>query len=162
MRAEFIAGVSHELRTPLTQIRMFAELLQTSEISDLNERLTFARIIDDEAQRLSQLVANVLSFSRLSRGEGALAEESLGVSDEFRAVLRTFAPLARQRAVTVRYEADEDTRVVGDAAALRQVLLNLLDNALKYGPARQTITMGASHTGQRVRIWVDDAGPGVP
>jgi signal transduction histidine kinase len=162
LRSDFVTGVSHELRTPLTQIRMFAETLLLDRVRSEDERLRSLRIIDQEARRLSHLVENVLLFSRGERGRLTLAKRHLRLVSFLADTIDTFAPMAASRGVTVRMEVPADAEVDADADALRQVLLNLLDNALKYGPAGQKVVLGASTTDAVVRIWIEDEGPGIP
>ncbi|HKO16701.1 MAG TPA: HAMP domain-containing sensor histidine kinase [Gemmatimonadaceae bacterium] len=165
LRTEFVAGVSHELRTPLAQIRWFAELLQLGKLRSEEERTRSAVIIDQEARRLTYLVENVLNFSRGERGTNRIAPVRLDLEPEIRETLELFAPLARARRATLRAELEPGLAAEADRDALRQILLNLLDNAVKYGPAGQTVTVGtASGLGSThpVRIWVEDEGPGIP
>jgi len=162
LRSDFVTGVSHELRTPLTQIRMFAETLLLDRVRSEDERLRSLHIIDQEARRLSHLVENVLLFSRGERGRLTLAKRRLRLVSFLADAIDTFAPMAAARGVTVRVEVPADTEVDADEDALRQVLLNLLDNALKYGPAGQKVILGASTNYAVVRVWLEDEGPGIP
>ena len=162
LRTHFVAGVSHELRTPLAQIRWFAELLRMGKLRTPEERDRSLRIIDQEARRLTYLVENVLSFGRAEQGQGRIAPVVMELEPEVRDILETFAPLARTRDATLRAELEVGLLVRADADALRQVLLNLLDNAVKYGPPGQAIIVGTAARGEYVRLWVEDAGPGVP
>src|SRR5262249_25001660 len=162
LRTDFVTGVSHELRTPVTQIRMFAETLLLDRVRSEDERVRSLRIIDQEARRLAHLVENVLLFSRGERGRITLAPRPLRLASFLADTVDAFAPMAASRGVTVRMEAPADGEVVADEDALRQAMLNLLDNALKYGPAGQTIVAGAAMDATVARLWVDDAGPGIP
>lgn len=166
LRTEFVSGVSHELRTPLAQIRWFAELLHLGKLRTDEERSRSAGIIDQEARRLTYLVENVLNFSRAEKGTNRIAPVALDLTAEIRDAVEMFAPLARSRRITVRAAPAADLTVTADRDALRQILLNLLDNAAKYGPAGQTISVGSSAApateAARVRIWVEDQGPGIP
>ena len=169
LRTEFVSGVSHELRTPLAQIRWFAELLHMGKLRSEEERNRSAGIIDQEARRLTYLVENVLNFSRTEKGTNRISPVMLDLEKEIRDALEMFAPLARSRRTTVRAELEAGLWVNADHDALRQVLLNLLDNAAKYGPAGQTITVRTAAVteagmwdGGRVRFWVEDQGPGIP
>jgi signal transduction histidine kinase len=131
-----------------------------------DERARSAGIIDQEARRLTYLVENVLNFSRAEKGTNRIAPTALDVASEIRDAVEMFAPLARSRRMMVRAAPGPDLTVAADRDALRQILLNLLDNAVKYGPVGQTITVGSSAAppgeGPRVRIWVEDQGPGIP
>lgn len=163
LRADFVSGVSHELRTPLAQIRMFAETLALNRVRSDDERVRSLDIIVNEAQRLSHQVDNVLLFSRSERGRMRLDRSPADLAAVVDDILEGFAPLARAAGVTIRSEITGPLRAEVDQAALRQVLLNLLDNAVKYGPSGQTIRVGMSRVpGGRALLWVDDEGPGVP
>jgi signal transduction histidine kinase len=162
MRTEFISGVSHELRTPLAQIRWFAELLHLGKLRTEDERVRSAGIIDQEARRLTYLVENVLNFSRTEKGTNRVSMAPSDFDHEIRDVLELFAPLARARQMAVAARLDAGAVVQLDRDALRQILLNLLDNAVKYGSPGQTITVGSEVSGDRARVWVEDQGPGIP
>lgn len=162
LRSEFVSSVSHELRTPLAQIRMFGETLLLGRVRTDEEHRRSLEIIDQEARRLSHLVENVLHFSRSERQMTRIERERVEIPRLLKEVVEGFAPLARARGVRVRVLADEGVAAQADPKALRQVLLNLLDNALKYGPAGQTVTLSAALRGNRVRLSVEDEGPGLP
>jgi signal transduction histidine kinase len=162
LRANFVAGVSHELRTPLAQVRMFAETLLLGRVRSEEERQRSLQIIDQEARRLTHLVENILLFSRAERQTVTLNPEPVAVVPQVREVLEGFAPLAKARQTTVASDLTEGVEAVADAGALRQILLNLLDNAVKYGPAGQTVTVTVRDAGDWVRLEVEDQGPGIP
>jgi signal transduction histidine kinase len=162
LRTEFVSGVSHELRTPLAQIRWFAELLHLGKLRSEDERERSAGIIDQEARRLTYLVENVLNFSRAEKGTNRVSLSPADLDHETADVLELFAPLARARQMSVESRLDAGAIVQLDRDAFRQIVLNLLDNAVKYGPAGQTITVGSEIAGDRARIWVEDQGPGIP
>ena len=162
LRADFVSGVSHELRTPLAQIRMFSETLLLGRIRSDQEQVRSLEIIDQEARRLTHLVENLLHFSRSERRLTQLSPAPVPLAPLVRQVAEGFAPLAAAREVALRTELADGVVAPVDADALRQMLLNLLDNAVKYGPEGQTVTLGVGTDDGRARIWVDDQGPGVP
>jgi signal transduction histidine kinase len=170
LRTDFVSGVSHELRTPLAQIRMFSETLLLGRVRSEEERRRSLEIVDQEARRLTHLVENLLHFSRSERQVAQVVPEPTLLGPAVQSVVESFAPLAAARDVTVRVEpargGGPPAVALADPAALRQMLLNLLDNAVKYGPAGQTVTVrvesGESGDDSRVRISVEDQGPGVP
>ena len=162
LRANFVAGVSHELRTPLAQVRMFAETLLLGRVRTEDERHRSLQIIDQEARRLTHLVENILQFSRAERQAVTLNPEPVAVAPQVREVLEGFAPLARARQVTLASDLVEGLEAMADPDALRQILLNLLDNAVKYGPTGQKVTVRTRAAGDSVRLEVEDQGPGVP
>ncbi|MDB4951088.1 MAG: hypothetical protein JWM27_3737 [Gemmatimonadetes bacterium] len=162
LRSDFVSGVSHELRTPLAQIRMFAETLRLGRVRTEGERARSIEIIDQEARRLSNLVDNVLHFSRAERRAVRLAPEPLDLARLAREAVEAFGPLARSRRTEVAVALEDGVPAVVDRGAFRQVLLNLLDNAVKYGPPGQTVVLGLARVGDRARVWVEDRGPGIP
>lgn len=162
LRADFIAGVSHELRTPLAQIRMFAETLLLGRVRNDAERVRSLEVIDQEARRLAHLVENVLIFAKSERRRSRINPELTDLPADAREAIQSFAVLCRSRDIEVRPELQDNISAPADRGALRQILLNLLDNAVKYGPLRQRITVGMALFDSNVRIWVDDEGPGIP
>ena len=162
VRADFVSSVSHELRTPLAQIRMFAETLRLGRVRGDAERQRSIEIIDQEARRLSGLVENVLLFSRAERRAVRLDRRSEALDALARDAVETFAPLAAARRVALRERLQPGIRAEVDRGAFRQMLLNLLDNAVKYGPAGQTVEIGLAADGGVARVWVQDEGPGIP
>ena len=163
VKSELVSGVSHELRTPLAQIRMFAEMLRLGWVRSDDERQRSVAIIDQEARRLAHLVENILQFSRAERSAPRVSLETLELTTLVDEVAESFAPLAGARGVTIQTAHTSCVLALADRDSLRQVLLNLLDNAVKYGPVGQTITVGArAAAAGRVQVWVDDQGPGIP
>ncbi|HEX6039399.1 HAMP domain-containing sensor histidine kinase [Longimicrobium sp.] len=162
LRAQFVSGVSHELRTPLTQIRMFSELLLGGRLRSDAERDRSLRLIDREARRLAYLVENVLDFSRGERGALTVLPEPVEVAAAVDEIVEGFAPVARARGMQLRVELDADAHARLDRGGFRQVLLNFLENAVKYGPAGQTIVVRAARVADAVRVSVEDGGPGIP
>jgi len=164
LRGDFIASVSHELRTPLAQLRMFAETLLLGRVRSDQEQRRSLEIVDQEARRLSHLVENILQFSRAERQTIKLAPVDATLAPQVAAALEVFEPIAKARQVRVVRELDETLRCHVDAGALRQILLNLLDNAVKYGPLGQEVhvTLDRSPRTGFARIIVEDQGPGIP
>jgi signal transduction histidine kinase len=162
LRDDFVSGVSHELRTPLAQIRLFSDLLESGRMTGAEQRARSVRIIAEESRRLSWLVENILHFSRAQRGAGRVQPNPVQTAPLIREIVDSFAPLARTREAGFAVEADDGVVARVDPDALRQVLLNLLDNAVKYGPPGQTVRVRAELRGLALRISVDDRGPGVP
>jgi signal transduction histidine kinase len=162
LRSDFVSGVSHELRTPLTQIRMFSETLLLDRVRSAGERQRSLRIINEEAQRLTNLVDNVLF---LSRGSRAGITPTLGDCDMEALVADTvdaFAPLAMRRDVVITADTPPRLHARVDAEAWKQVLTNMLDNAVKYGPPGQTVHVRLLASSGLMRLDVADEGPGVP
>jgi signal transduction histidine kinase len=162
MRSEFVASASHELRTPLTQIRMFAETLRLGRARSEEERLRSLEIIDRESQRLARLVDNLLFFSRLGRTAPALRRQMLEAAAPVTEVVESFRPVAAVTDSRIACRVLGHGRISVDPDAWRQVLLNLLDNALKYGPRGQEIEVTLEVREGMVLLTVEDEGPGIP
>jgi signal transduction histidine kinase len=165
LRSEFTTSVSHELRTPLAQILLFGETLTLGRARSRHERTSAAEVIVREARRLMRMVENALHFARAERHAVELVRERAALAPLVREVLESFAPLAWAAGVNVHDELDDSVVAVVDRAALRQILLNLLDNAIKYGPRGQRVVVRlvacAGARGGVARISVEDEGPGV-
>jgi len=162
LRTEFVSNVSHELRTPLAQIRLFAETLLLGRVRSEAERERSLAVIDTEARRLTHLVENVLQFSRTERHGVRIAPEPTSLSELAHDVVERFRPLAEPEGVRLRTRVDQGLEARVDRGAVQQILLNLLDNAVKYGPAGQTVTLGGEARDGGVQLWVEDEGPGIP
>jgi signal transduction histidine kinase len=162
LRADFIASVSHELRTPLAQILLFGETLALGRARGEAERRLAMDTIIHEARRLMHMVDNVLLFGRGRRLEGSEAPAAVALQPVVDAVVAGFEPLARLSGVRVETRVPADVEVMASAGGIRQILLNLLDNALKYGPPQQLIMVAAQRDDEQVLLTVDDEGPGIP
>jgi signal transduction histidine kinase len=162
MRSDFVANVSHELRTPLTQIRLFTETLRSGRAATPEQRDWSLGHIERETTRLAFLVDNVLRFEAGKRSGEAAEALPVDVAAASREVVEDFAPIAAARNVALRTRIEETPTVRMPPDALRRVLLNFLDNAVKYGPAGQTIEVDVSALNGSVVVAVADQGPGVP
>jgi signal transduction histidine kinase len=162
LRAEFVSGISHEFRTPLAQIRMFAETLALGRVRTDAEATRSLEIMDQEARRLTLLVETALHFSRVERGVTDTHLCSCQVDELLQQVVDGFRPLANSKNATVNTSGIEAVVADVDADALTQLVLNLLDNALKYGPVGQTISISLARHDQQMRLTIEDQGPGIP
>ena len=160
LRDDFVSGVSHELRTPLAQIRLLAELLRMGKVPTEDDKDRSLRIIDQEARRLSFLVDSILSFTPAQSGQ--LSPIATDVASEIDEIVTAFAPLAQAHSVHLTTRLEPGLVAEVDRGALRQVLLNLLDNAVRYGPAGQTVTITTASAGDTWTMEVADEGPGIP
>ncbi len=162
-RSDFIAGVSHDLRMPLAQILIASETLTMKRERDEAERDKLSSSIVREARRLVSIVDNVLLFSR----SGAVALrprlEPLAASALFNEVADSVSLAVEDSGQTLDVDDSEPVVLLGDRQLLRQALVNLVDNALKYGSPGQRIRLGATReSSSTVRLYVEDEGPGVP
>ncbi len=163
VQTEFISSVSHELRTPLTAITGWAETLAYDEtISDDAQR--GIAIISKESGRLTKMVESLLEFTRIQDGRFNLNVETLDVAGELEEAIYTYGKLLEHDGMTVEYDPpDEDIPfVLGDGERLKQVFLNIMDNAAKYGRAAGRIQVTVGAAGGWVIIRFRDFGPGIP
>ncbi|MEZ4450563.1 MAG: HAMP domain-containing sensor histidine kinase [Nannocystaceae bacterium] len=159
-RVTFVTQVSHELKTPLTNIRLYAELL-ADEIDGVDEQATeHAGVIVSECQRLSRLIANVLTFSRSGRpGQRA---RPLALGGVIKATIEHFGPAFAERGILVQRTGDAPRPVLADEDAVGQILANLLSNVEKYAAAGKRADVEVEQDRQWTRIRVRDHGPGIP
>jgi signal transduction histidine kinase len=162
MRSDFVSSVSHELRTPLAQVRLFLETLRLGRWKTEQQREWLLENVDRETTRLTNLVDKVLHFSRSERGVRGGEMEVVELAEYLDGVVQAFAPLAAVRRVQFETAAEPGLMARMDPEAFRQVLLNLLDNAVKYGPQGQTVRVTGAAAGEgRVAVAVEDEGPGI-
>jgi two-component system phosphate regulon sensor histidine kinase PhoR len=162
-RREFVANVSHELRTPLSLIKGFAETLLHGAKDDPEVAERFLRTIEKHADRLTYLIEDLLTLSRLESGQIVMNTQSVGLLATVNQVLADLEPRVREKEVTVINEVEAGLSVRADADRLQQVLFNLVDNAVKYGKHAGQVRLGARRAeGGRVEVRVSDDGPGIP
>jgi len=164
LRTDFVTGVSHELRTPLAQITLFAETLTDGPPLSRTEQRMFLGIIRREATRLAQLVERVLRFGAIERGGGGSGRPHVGVAaaQEIEDAVIAFRPLASHAGSEIALALERRVEVAIDADSLRQVVLNLLDNAIRHGGAGKPVTVGLDAQGERALLTITDGGPGIP
>jgi signal transduction histidine kinase len=160
LRHDFTSSVSHELRTPLTQILLYGETLELGRAAGEDARREAAGVIVQEARRLAHLVENVLQLSRAERRMVRVAPLPVALAPLLREIVERFAPLAGVDAVRIRTAMDDTLVGRADAEALHQIVINLLDNAIKYG-GRGPVTLRAFGRDGRAVIEIEDEGPGI-
>jgi two-component system, OmpR family, sensor histidine kinase KdpD len=162
-RAGFLSAVSHNLRTPLTAVKAAAgTLLASWSRIEPEERRELLETISDEAERLERLVRNTLELSRIRAGALEIEPERVDIADLVQHAVRRLRPIAR--AHRVRLDVDDDLPpVLLDVTMAEQILLNLLENALRFAPPGSEIVVGAHAYGDdEIELRVADHGPGVP
>lgn len=162
LRTDFVSGVSHELRTPVAQIRMFAETLLLGRVRSEDERRRSLEIIVKESRRLSHHVDNVLLFSRSERQTMQFNPEVTNLSALVRETAESFAPIAEATGGCLTLEMEDHVLARVDPTLFPQALVNLLDNAVKYGPPGQTVRITVEERDGLARVAVEDQGPGIP
>lgn len=158
----FIADASHQLRTPLTALRTFLELLQSGAVEDAEARASFLAESQVQVDRMAWITQNLLDLSRLEGGLIRLDLAPHSLSDVIRSVVSIFRESAARKGLRLELELPpEPVEVVWDRWRMEMALSNLLDNAVKFTPAGGRVTVGAQREGERVRLWVEDTGPGI-
>ena len=162
-RTEFISQISHELRTPLTAITGWAETIAFDPAIQ-GDSLRGINIITKEAERLTNMVKELLEFTRIQDGRFNLRLELIDIAAELEDALFTYGELMRQAGMQVNYKAPENeiALIPGDPERLKQVFLNLLDNAMKHGGEGDKIDVALKEEGGKILITVRDYGPGIP
>ena len=163
IQTEFISSVSHELRTPLTAINGWGETLEDE--TDLQQLRRGLRIITKEARRLTNMVEELLEFSKMQDGRFNLRVEEMDLQAELEDAIYTYREIFRQEGIALEYENPEDlleAPIIGDPERVKQVLCNLLDNAAKHGGSGKRISVTIRRWDQDYAIDIRDYGPGIP
>ncbi len=163
LRADFVANVSHELRTPLSSLIGFIETLRGPARDDLEAQDRFLGIMQEQADRMYRLIADLLSLSRIEMEEHSTPQDKVNLNDVIQKVIDGLTIKAMNRGMTVTMDmADRQMTVQGDEDQLTQVFQNLIDNALKYGEKQSEVKIAGVESGERVTISVRDHGAGIP
>lgn len=164
IRADFVANVSHELKTPLASLTGYIETLQDSARDDAEARDKFLAIMQDQASRMTRLINDLLSLSRIEMAEHARPTDRVDLAPILEAATVGLAPHAKRHEVEVRLDLPESLPLIkGDRDQLSGVFENLIDNAIKYGRHGGTVSVGVSAgAGGTIEIRVQDDGPGIP
>jgi two-component system, OmpR family, phosphate regulon sensor histidine kinase PhoR len=163
LRSDMISLMSHELRTPLTSINGFSELMAIDEtLSD--ESREFVQIISSESQRMSKMIDTFLKVTQLDRNDKQeVVYVALRLDEVVREVLATIQPSARKKRIRLVDQVNGTIPpVAADKSLITQVLMKLVDNAIRYSPERTTVTVTTVLEAEVVRITVEDRGYGVP
>ncbi|MDY6881820.1 MAG: HAMP domain-containing sensor histidine kinase [Thermodesulfobacteriota bacterium] len=162
-KTSFVSNVSHELKTPLTSIRMYAELLGEDRVRDEDKARKYLQVIVDESVRLTRLVDNVLDFGRLEQGSKKYHLDDLELSSFIREIIENHGPRVQKAGLGINARnPGQEVHILFDRDVLEQVMLNLVDNAVKYASTGSEIDILLKTEGNHVDIWVCDRGPGIP
>ncbi len=162
LRNRFVANVSHELKTPLSLIRMYSETLYLKRLADPGRQHEYHRIILREAERLSRMIGGVLDFARLRQGIKVYELTETDLRERVSAVVQQYRPEWERRGVKVDLQiSGEVPPVAHDPQGVSQVLLNLVDNAVKYGGSGAPVAVRLEGDAEWVELQVIDCGPGM-
>lgn len=163
IRRDFVANVSHELRTPVSIVQASAEALQDGAIDDPRYAAQFIDAILRNTERLRLLTEDILQLSRIEAGHIGVDLEAVYIDGVVADVADILSPRATTRRQTITTDVPDDIEVLADAGGLEQVLVNLLENAMKYTPEGGHIAITVERReGARIRLRVTDNGPGIP
>jgi two-component system phosphate regulon sensor histidine kinase PhoR len=162
LKSDFVSTISHELRTPLALIRMYAESLEMGRVKDEARRREYYTTIVGESARLTRLVNNILNFSRMEAGRMPYRFEAAGINEVIEEVVRVWEP--HVRAEEIRFEVScapglPPLRI--DVEAVTEAVVNLIDNAVKYGGEGKFLRIATAAEGDRVHLSVEDHGIGI-
>jgi signal transduction histidine kinase len=163
LKSDFVANVSHELKTPLALIRLYAETLELGRIPSEDRRGEYYRVINKESRRLTQLINNILDFSRIEAGRKEYRMVPSDIGAVVRDVVEAYRFAIEKLGFMLELEVAEDLPPLElDPEALSQALINLLNNAIKYSPEHKAITVSVRREESRVLLSVHDRGIGIP
>jgi two-component system phosphate regulon sensor histidine kinase PhoR len=161
VRREFVANVSHELRTPLTSIKAFVETLLSGGLQDRENSLKFLEIIGKHGDRMEALIDDITDLSRIETGAVELSIEPLDAAQLAREVVANLAPAIEQNEVKVEIELESPFVVAADRRRIEQVLVNLIENAVKFNRPGGTVCIAGAVVDGRPTIAIEDTGIGI-
>lgn len=163
MKTDFVSNVSHELRTPLSSIRVFGEFMRLGWVKDSAKVREYGEYIETESRRLTQLIDNILDFSRISSDRKIYQMDNVNIKDLIQTTLKTFEVLQKQQSFNILLELPENKLPLLqiDANAIAQALVNLIDNAIKYSGEEKNILVQLDVINAYVTIAVIDNGIGI-
>ncbi|MEL7598174.1 MAG: histidine kinase dimerization/phospho-acceptor domain-containing protein, partial [Clostridiaceae bacterium] len=159
MRSQFVANVSHELKTPLTSIKGFAETLRYVE--DVKTREKFLGIIDDEAERLTRLISDILTLSDIEQNREVKVKEIINVNSAIKDVYNLMKNTADTKGIGVELTIKNSPKICGDKDRFKQMLINLIDNAIKYSESGDKVYIGSEIKEEKCIVWIEDTGFGI-
>ena len=159
-RRDFLANVSHELRTPISNVLVTVEALKSGAIEEPHLRDRFFQTIDDEIQRLSRLIHDLLDLGRLEAGVAQLEKQSLSLQGLINRAVRAIEPRMQARGVSINVNAI-DLQIEGDPERLLQALLNILDNAIKHSLPNSVVFISSRKQGKQAIAEITDQGEGI-
>jgi two-component system, NarL family, sensor histidine kinase EvgS len=160
---QFLSTMSHELRTPLNAILGFSELLTDERYGQMNERQSrYIHHIHTSGKHLLKLISDILDLSKIEAGRMELTREDVAVASAYSEVLSALQPLADKKSHALLQQVEPNLYVRADATRFKQILMNLIGNAIKFTPEGGRIELTARQVGGQVRVEVRDNGPGIP
>ncbi|NPA90835.1 MAG: PAS domain-containing protein [Chloroflexi bacterium] len=164
MKSNFISVISHELKTPLHSIKGFVEIIRMGKAGPITDlQADFLTTVKEQTQVLQRMIDDLLVFSRLEAGELKMHVEEISLAAIADRVVQKLTPIAEEKGILLHNQIPHTLPdIEGDYMRMEQVLTNLVENALKFTPSGGKVTVGGEDRGEKVRIWVQDTGIGIP
>ncbi len=162
MRRDFIANVSHELKTPLTSIKGFVETLLEGALEDKENNRNFLQIIQEHANRLDKLVNDLLSLSHLESKGIVINRSEFNLNNQLNEIVAGFKSQIKSKGIAITSQLPKELIISGDKDRLEQVLVNLIDNAIKFNKDKGYIKIFAQDYSGNIKIIIEDSGMGIP
>jgi two-component system OmpR family sensor kinase len=156
----FIADAAHELKTPLTALKLQLQLAERAQTEE--ERRSAFSDVNRGIERTTHLVQQLLTLARQEPGAADLAMVELNLAAMARKTITEFASVANDKQIDLGFVGVENGLIIGDAVAIHTMLINLIDNALRYGPSNSKVDVAVTDLGQEIGLTVSDKGPGIP
>ena len=160
VQSEFVTNASHELRTPITAIKGFTETLLSGALQDEAAAYQFVEIIDREANRLELIANDILSLAQAERGE-ELAQETFDLAESISMIVGNFQPIAEAKAIQIASKVDSSITITSHRPWVEQILINLIDNAIKYSEENGQVAVNCRRGAETVVISIKDTGYGI-
>ena len=161
MRRDFVSNVSHELRTPVSVIRANSETLLSGALDNKEDAELFSKAILHNAERLTEMVSDLIDLSRIEYGEVKLNFEPVNINRSILGALDSIKGLASKKEISLIFEEYEDMFVWVDTNAIERILINLLDNAIKYSPQKSSVKVNVINSDKYLEVNVIDSGKGI-
>ncbi|TFH27395.1 MAG: HAMP domain-containing histidine kinase, partial [Bacteroidia bacterium] len=162
LRSDFISNVTHELKTPLTSIQLFTESILLKRLNSEGQKKEYLQIILKETESLKRMINNILDFSRREKGKPEYNFEEVNVTLLLQAALKDLDYWLVEKNFTLEKEMENPVTAMADPAALKQAIINLLNNAIKFSVKRKEIAVRLKKEGEMVLLQVEDKGIGIP
>ena len=162
MRKDFVANVSHELKTPLTSIKGFVETLQSDAAVNQETRNRFLNIIEIEADRLTYLIQDLLILSEIESKNKTIEEEKIDVVESIDQIMNVLSQLAKKKNINIKIDIDQGIPyITGNSGWFKQMLINLIDNSIKYTKEGGSVEISVYDDGKNMYINISDTGIGI-
>ncbi|MDD5692760.1 MAG: ATP-binding protein [Candidatus Omnitrophica bacterium] len=162
MRRDFVANVSHELKTPLTSIKGFVETLLEGALDDKENSVNFLKIINNHADRLNTLINDLLDLSHIESKGVALKKDKFALSILVDEIMPVFRSHAKKKGIEIRNEIPQGLQITADRSKIEQVLVNLINNAIKYNKEKGSVRIYSEPLASGIKVVVEDSGAGIP